>query len=225
VSRDRVTLHRSYQHYDCLVGIGGGIGFTPFMSILKDFMAEKRRVATETEKSRGSESRGHTALFYGVCRCVCLSACLCFCIWAWLYFSALALVGMCYLYGFCRSFEDVAWWSSLTSEPDFSEFVSSCSMAIAGAPQQQLLAADPLKGSPLQQTNSSAKFRQDLSEGRLAVTLFCTGANKDHVSTAKAMAPPGVSVRPGRPHFDKIFKCVRACVGCGGYWHVLLTRA
>jgi hypothetical protein len=38
------------------------------------------------------------------------------------------------------------------------------------------------------------------------VTLFCTGASADSIEKAKAMAPAGVSVRPGRPQLQKVFK-------------------
>jgi hypothetical protein len=33
-------------------------------------------------------------------------------------------------YGVCRSIDDVAWWTSLTCEPDFSMLVTSCSTLI-----------------------------------------------------------------------------------------------
>ena len=188
------TLLCSYQHYDCLIGIGGGIGFTPFMSILKDFMAEKRR----SRVAGDFESSGQRALFFGV----------------------------------CRNISDVAWWSSLASEPDFSDFVSSCSSAIevtgAGAMRQsgngmwsidakpQIRGIDAMRHRspsnidgvrPASGQMKKATIVSDIQKGFLAITLFCTGANQEQLSAAKALAAPGVSVRPGRPRFDNIFKC------------------
>jgi hypothetical protein len=95
-----VTFCRSYQNYDYLIGIGGGIGFTPFMSILKDFL-NKKHEEWDAEDGRTQPggvfgSRQNVALFYGI----------------------------------CRSFDDVAWWSSLTCEPNFSALVQSCSVLI-----------------------------------------------------------------------------------------------
>jgi hypothetical protein len=166
------TLRCSYQQYDYLIGIGGGIGFTPFMSILKDFLREKRArrlLSSPAQADAGSsESRNNVALFYGV----------------------------------CKSFDDVAWWSSLTCEPDFSSFVSSCSAVI----DRQQVAAAQSTTPALSLVIPSQELGQDVSEGRLAVTLFCTGASAEKLVTAQAMAPPGVAVRPGRPHFDGIFK-------------------
>jgi hypothetical protein len=172
VNASHFTLRCSYQQYDYLIGIGGGIGFTPFMSILKDFLREKRarRLLSIAAKADAAspESRNNVALFYGV----------------------------------CKSFDDVAWWSSLTCEPDFSSFVSSCSAVI----DRQQVAAAQFTNPALSVVIPSQELGQDVSEGRLAVTLFCTGASAEKLVTAQAMAPPGVAVRPGRPHFDGIFK-------------------
>ncbi len=98
-SRSHLFAAGRYQHYDYLIGIGGGIGFTPFMSILKHFLSKKRERAWaggDFSSKSGSGAQNNVALFYGV----------------------------------CRSFDDVAWWSSLTCEPDFSNLVTSCSVLI-----------------------------------------------------------------------------------------------
>jgi hypothetical protein len=146
------------------------------MSILKDFMAEKRRSLV----SGKAESSGQCALFFGV----------------------------------CRNINDVAWWSSLASEPDFSDFVSSCSSAIdasaAGGsrPFRNIDAPDLLRVTSVQTqgTIKRSTIASDMQQGFLAITLFCTGANQEQISAAKALAAPGVTVRPGRPRFDNIFR-------------------
>ncbi len=155
------------------------------MSIMKDFLAEKRQ-----QRSEGTlDSRSHLALFYGV----------------------------------CRSMNDVAWWSSLSSEPDFSDFVSSCSVVIGdpaakspgGIGASQVVrpsnAGLPVASARPRSTSTSAIRRAsmsvDMTKGLLGITLFCTGASQAQISAAKELAAPGVSVRPGRPRFDNIFKC------------------
>ena len=187
-----VTMRLSFQHYDCLIGIGGGIGFTPFMSILKDFLAAKRHLRSNGD----AKSSGYLALFYGV----------------------------------CRNLNDVAWWSSLSTEPDFSDFVSSCSVAIgadprfashrdskAPRPSNQVPQSRKSPHTSIRLSNvgkrvsvnlATASLGSDMSKGLLGITLFCTGASEEQILAAKAVAAPGVSVRPGRPLFEKIFKCV-----------------
>lgn len=151
------------------------------MSILKDFLAEKRQLRSEGNLTSSS----HLALFYGV----------------------------------CRNLDDVAWWSSLSNEPDFSDFVSSCSMAIgdptskSGGFRQSQLMRPSNAGFAVDATGVSrsglrrASVAMDLTNGFLGITLFCTGAKQEQITAAKALAAPGVSVRPGRPRFDNIFKC------------------
>ncbi len=154
------------------------------MSILKDFLAEKRQRRAEGNL----HSSSHLALFYGV----------------------------------CRNLDDVAWWSSLSNEPDFSDFVSSCSMAIGdptakpgGFRQSQLIRPSNAGFASADATAVSrsglrrASIAVDLTSGFLGITLFCTGAKQEQITAAKAIAAPGVSVRPGRPRFDNIFKCAR----------------
>jgi hypothetical protein len=51
----------------------------------------------------------------------------------------------------------------------------------------------------------------DLKNGFLAISLFCTGANQEQLLAAKALAAPGVSVKPGRPRFDNIFRYDSNC--------------
>jgi hypothetical protein len=206
-----VTIRLSFQHYDCLIGIGGGIGFTPFMSILKDFMAAKRQLRSNGD----AKSSGYLALFYGV----------------------------------CRNLNDVAWWSSLSTEPDFSDFVSSCSVAIGADPRFASVrdSKAPRPSNIISQSRKNphtsirlsnvdkrvsvnlgnASLGSDMSKGLLGITLFCTGASEEQILAAKAVAAPGVSVRPGRPLFEKIFKCVPVAVEvnhkplmihCAGTW-------
>lgn len=118
-----------YQHYDYLIGIGGGIGFTPFMSILKHFLSQKRGQAGGPVDFNGngvSRSTGNVALFYGV----------------------------------CRSFDDVAWWASLTCAPDFSSLVTSCSTLInkgAETEHKALAAKVCARGGRRRRSNSTAK--------------------------------------------------------------------
>jgi hypothetical protein len=160
------------------------------MSILKDFMAAKRLLRSNGD----AKSSGYLALFYGV----------------------------------CRNINDVAWWSSLSTEPDFSDFVSSCSVAIGAETSiRNSKALSPSKAyhpvpllpnasySSVRPSNfdkrvninpGNASLGSDMSQGLLGITLFCTGASQEQILAAKAVAAPGVSVRPGRPLFDKIFK-------------------
>jgi hypothetical protein len=178
------------------------------MSILKDFLNQKQEWHTEDSSSRqgGVGSRHNVALFYGI----------------------------------CRSFDDVAWWSSLTCEPNFSALVQSCSVLINDGKQsvrfdglnlpllfelarfggiilaQQVISPTLSGRAALSASGGQFPKPQDKkvelsgvhspTKGRLAVTLFCTGASAAKVEQARALAPDGVSVRPGRPQFDTIFK-------------------
>jgi len=178
------------------------------MSILKDFLNQKHedwRTEDSTSRQGGVGSRDNVALFYGI----------------------------------CRSFDDVAWWSSLTCEPNFAALVQSCSVLIndgkrrvrfdglnlpllfelarfGGIILARQVISPTLSGRA--SLSASGQFpkhndkKVELSgnhsptKGRLAVTLFCTGASAGKVEQARALAPDGVSVRPGRPQFDTIFK-------------------